>query len=120
MTRRLCRSSGPHLQKLGYDVATAEDGTSAMSLARTTLADLVVLDVYFPESHTLRRLTVGGIEVLRRLCESGNVLVLMLSTTNISTVKVMALSMAADDYVSKHFLRSEGGGCPYWAQPEED
>lgn len=47
--------------------------------------------------------------MLRRLRESGSVPVLMLSTTNISAVKVMALSIGADDYLSKPFEFQELG-----------
>ena len=99
--RQILREVRPHLEKLGYEVATAEDGLSALKLVQSMSPDLVVLDINFPDSKNLRSRSVDGVEVLRRLRESGNVPVLMLSTTNISAVKVMALSIGADDYVSK-------------------
>jgi len=107
--QKVLREIRSHLEKLGYEVASAEDGASALSLATAGLPDLVVLDINFPESKTSRKLTVDGIEVLRRLRESGNVPVLMLSSTNIAAVKVMALSIGADDYVSKPFDIQELG-----------
>ncbi len=107
--QKILREIRSHLEKLGYEVSSAEDGASALNLANSTLPDLVVLDINFPESSTSRRLTVDGIEVLRRLRESGNVPVLMLSATNIASVKVMALSIGADDYVSKPFDIQELG-----------
>jgi two-component system alkaline phosphatase synthesis response regulator PhoP len=98
-----------HLERLGYEVSSAEDGASALSLANSTLPNLVVLDINFPESKTSKKLTIDGIEVLQRLRESGNVPVLMLSATNIAAVKVMALGIGADDYVSKPFDIQELG-----------
>ena len=98
-----------HLENLGYEVATAEDGISALSLAQSMCPDLVILDINFPDAKDSMSRSLDGVEVLRRLRESGNVPVLMLSTTNISAVKVMALSIGADDYVSKPFEIQELG-----------
>lgn len=92
-----------HLVKLGYDVLTAADGDSAISIASSTELDLVVLDINFPEPKSRRDRSIDGIEILRVLREAGNVPVMMLSATNIASVKVMALTLGADDYVPKPF-----------------
>ena len=96
-----------YLENLGYEVAAAQDGISGLKLAQSILPDLIVLDITFPVSTTSRGQIVDGVEVLRKLRESSNVPVLMLSSTNISAVKVMALSIGADDYVSKPFKIQE-------------
>ena len=98
---KLLREVQPYLEKLGYEVATAEEGVSALKRVQSMSPDLVVLDINFPDFKNGRSSSVDGVEVLRRIRESGNVPVLMLSSTNISAVKVMALSIGADDYVSK-------------------
>ena len=100
---QVLREVASHLRELGYEVATARDGSSALKLAQSLTPDLVVLDINFPVSKTSENLTIDGVEVLRRLRESGGVPVLMLSSTNIAAVKVMALSIGADDYMSKPF-----------------
>ncbi len=107
--QKVLREIRSHLERLGYEVTSAEDGSSALRLAQSMSPDLVVLDINFPESVSTSRLAVDGIEVLRRLRESGSVPVLMLSATNIAAVKVMALSIGADDYVSKPFDIQELG-----------
>lgn len=107
--RKLLRQVRAYLEKMGYEVATSEDGLSALKLAESMAPDLVVLDINFPDSKTSRSRSVDGVEVLRRLRESGDVPILMLSTTNISAVKVMALSIGADDYMSKPFELQELG-----------
>jgi len=91
-----------HLVKLGYEVTTARDGHAALRIARSMGPDLVVLDVALPGARAQREL-LDGIEVLRRLRDSGNVPVLILSATNVAAVKVMALNIGADDYLSKPF-----------------
>jgi DNA-binding response OmpR family regulator len=106
---KLLRAVKPHLEKLGYVVLTASDGRSALEVVKTTEFDLVVLDINFPEPGPARGRSIDGIEILRVIRETGDVPVLMLSSTNISAVKVMALTMGADDYVSKPFELEEFG-----------
>jgi two-component system, OmpR family, alkaline phosphatase synthesis response regulator PhoP len=101
--RKVLRELRAHLEKLGYEVATAEDGTTALKLAQSMSPDLMVLDISFPDAKESRSRSLDGVEVLRRIRESGSVPVLMLSSTNSASVKVMALSIGADDYVSKPF-----------------
>ncbi|MGC9329813.1 MAG: response regulator, partial [Candidatus Hinthialibacter sp.] len=84
-----------HLANLGYEVETALDGLSGLHLFQTCLPDLVVLDITFPVSLKSRSQVVDGVEVLRKLRESSNVPILMLSSTDSSAVKVMALSIGA-------------------------
>lgn len=99
--RKLLQKVRSHLEKRGYEVATAEDGTSALELVQSFSPNLVVLDINFPDSKKSRSQNIDGVEVLGRLREAGNLPILMLSTSNIPAVKAMALSMGADDYVTK-------------------
>ena len=99
--RELVREIRSHLEKQGYEVATVEDGFSALRIAQSTPLSLVVLDINFPESKRKGEPAIDGIEVLRRLRESDDVPVLMLSSTSSSSVKVMALKLGADDYLAK-------------------
>ncbi len=93
----------PHLEKLGYEVVTAVNGRAALAAARSMELDLVVLDINFPAVKANSARSIDGIEILRQLRDSGTVPVLMLSSTNISAVKVMTLAIGADDYVPKPF-----------------
>lgn len=92
-----------YLGKQGYNVTNAANAQTAVAAIKATVFDLVVLDIYFPEQKVARGASVDGIEILRLIRESGDVPVIMLSATNISAVKVMALTIGADDYVSKPF-----------------
>lgn len=104
---QLRREVSAHLQKHGYDVTEAHDGRSALQFARAEEFDLVVLDLNFPDENAPRDRSIDGIEVLRILRESGSIPVLMLSATNVSAVKVLSLTLGADDYVPKPFDMSE-------------
>lgn len=107
--RTVLQDVSAYLNTLGYAVEKAEDGPSAVALAETMGPDLVVLDISFSESTRSKRSSFDGIEVLRRLRESSTVPVLMLSATSIPSVKVMALSIGADDYLTKPFDLRELG-----------
>lgn len=104
---KLLRDVQKHLEKQGYEVATASDGRSAVALAKSMELDLVVLDINFPDTTTKKERSIDGIEVLRMLRDAGNIPILMLSSTNISAVKVMTLTIGADDYVPKPFHLQE-------------
>lgn len=92
-----------HLEKSGYKVFTADDSRAGLKLAQTISPTLIILDISFPQVKTSTERMIDGIEVLKWVRDSSNIPVLMLSSTNISSVKVMALSLGADDYVSKPF-----------------
>ena len=100
----------PHLEKLGYEVITAADGRAALAAARSMELDLVVLDINFPAAKGRSDRSIDGIEILRQLRDASTVPVLMLSSTNISAVKVMTLAIGADDYVAKPFDLQELSG----------
>ena len=104
---KLLRELKSHLEKIGYAVLTAADARTALELVKTTELDLVVLDINFPDTSATRGRSIDGLEVLRVIREAGDIPVLMLSATNISAVKVMTLTMGADDYVSKPFEMDE-------------
>lgn len=99
----LLRDVRAHLERIGYDVQTASDGRAALKLTDSVQFDLVVLDINFPELNDSKDRSIDGIEVLRTLRDAGSLPVIMLSATNISSVKAMALTLGADDYMHKPF-----------------
>jgi two-component system response regulator MtrA len=93
----------PYLERNGFDVTVANDGHSALKAFERNNPDLVVLDIQLPKTGQ-NSFHLDGIEVLRRLRETRkDARILMLSATNISAVKVMTLSIGADDYLPKPF-----------------
>jgi two-component system copper resistance phosphate regulon response regulator CusR len=88
------------LQANGYVTTVARDGIMALTLARETQFDLLILDLGLP--------ALDGMGVLDQLRRQGNQLpVVVLSARDETEDKVTALERGADDYVSKPFRFEE-------------
>jgi len=84
----------------GWDITTAGDGASAVTAARDTRPDAVVLDVMLPD--------MSGLEVLRKLREhSPELPVLLLTAKDAVEDRIAGLSAGGDDYVTKPFSLEE-------------
>ena len=84
-----------NLEKDGYSIVLAEDGTQAIEIARKEKPDLIILDVMLPG--------IDGFEVCRILRKEMSVPILMLSAKTDEIDKVVGLELGADDYISKPF-----------------
>jgi two-component system response regulator MprA len=83
----------------GYRVESAQDGASALRMARERLPDLIVLDVMLP--------AIDGIELCRRFRADGDVPILMLTAKDATADRVRGLDSGADDYLVKPFAYEE-------------
>lgn len=84
----------------GYEVDVAPDGTVALSKARETRMDLVVLDLMLPG--------MDGLEVCRRLRTTNSSLpILVLTARDSVSDRVQGLDAGADDYMVKPFALAE-------------
>jgi DNA-binding response OmpR family regulator len=83
------------LERDGFMVATAHDGTSGLAAFRADAHDLVVLDVMLPG--------VDGVSVCRSIREHSVVPVVMLTARTDPVDVVLGLEAGADDYVTKPF-----------------
>jgi len=84
---------GEYLESEGFRVEIVTDGLDGIERALSGEHDAVVLDIMLPR--------LNGIEVLRRLRESIDVPVIMLSARGDEVDKVIGLELGADDYVAK-------------------
>lgn len=84
------------LEREGYAVGIAEDGTAGLALARDGSWDLIILDVMLPG--------LNGYEFLGSLrAERLTVPVVMLSARTAEVDKIMGLDLGALDYITKPF-----------------
>src|SRR5436305_11965431 len=83
----------------GYDVKIAGDGETGLDEAHSFLPDLIILDL------GLSRL--DGLEVARRLRQSDDVPILVLTARDAVEARVQGLDAGADDYLVKPFERQE-------------
>ncbi len=92
----------------GFTVLTAASGPEALQTVDAAQPALVVLDITLSgEDFSSMEPPMDGIEVLRRLRSRPGLCVLMLSSTGAEIVKVLALSIGADDYLTKPFSGEE-------------
>jgi DNA-binding response OmpR family regulator len=80
----------------GFRIITARDGDEALKFARQHRPDLIVLDLMLPKR--------DGVEVIRELRTTDpDTPVVVLSAKDQEGDKVLALSLGADDYMTKPF-----------------
>jgi len=87
------------LQKEGYDVIEAEDGTTAVELFHSHNPDLLLLDLMLPG--------LSGNEVCRQIRAASEVPIIMLTAKDAEIDKVVGLELGADDYVTKPYSTRE-------------
>ena len=83
------------LEQEGYHVRTYTDGASALSALTATPPDLAILDIKMPR--------MDGMELLRRLRQSGEIPVIFLTSKDEEIDELMGLNAGADDYIRKPF-----------------
>ena len=94
---RIRKLVGDFLKKSGYGIIEAEDGDSAYNLFQTNKAsiDLIILDIMMPG--------LNGWEVCRKIRETSNVPVIILSARSEEFDELTGYESGADDYVTKPF-----------------
>jgi DNA-binding response OmpR family regulator len=89
-----------NLERDGYEVLSAEDGETGLTLARTAQPDLVILDVMLPK--------LNGFQVLQTVRREGLTMpIIVLSARTGEMDKVTGLELGAEDYVAKPFGLAE-------------
>lgn len=88
-----------NLNKENYETLEAYDGKQAIEIALREKPDLIILDVMLPE--------VDGFTVCRKLRETMQTPILMLTAREEEVDKVLGLELGADDYITKPFSPRE-------------
>ena len=88
-----------YLNRDGYKVLTAYNGTDALRLAREGHPDLIVLDLMLPG--------IDGLNVCRTLRDESDVPIIMLTAKTTEDDRLTGLDLGADDYVPKPFSPKE-------------
>ena len=84
-----------YLEKEGFHVAVAFDGTSAGNIVQKEQPSLVVLDLMLPGK--------SGYDVCKEIRQKSNVPILMLTARDEDVDKIVGLELGADDYLTKPF-----------------
>jgi two-component system, OmpR family, phosphate regulon response regulator PhoB len=87
-----------NLTNEGFEVLTAGDGQEGLRRAKSSVPDLVVLDLMLPG--------IDGLQVCRQLRgdpKTQNIRLLMLTAKSEEVDEIVGFNMGADDYVTKPF-----------------
>ena len=85
-----------NLEKEGYQVITAKDGSEAIEKARLTQPELIVLDMMMPKKNGME-----VCEILRAQAAFKDTLIMFLTALSDEATQLKGFSTGADDYVSK-------------------
>lgn len=96
---KLCRLIDDYLEPMGYQVSAAHSGPQGVEMALRQPYAALILDVMIPG--------MDGFAVLRRIRESSNMPVLMLTGRGEEADRIMGLELGADDYLPKTFSTRE-------------
>ena len=88
-----------YLEREGFQTVIADDGQQALELAEQHRPIFVILDLMLP--------VLDGWEVCRRIRQSSDVPILMLTARGEEVDRVSGLTLGADDYVVKPFSPRE-------------
>ena len=84
-----------NLEKEGYETLEANDGVTAVDIALDKQPDLILLDIMLPR--------MDGLTVCKRIKQSLNIPILMLTAKDEEIDKILGLELGADDYITKPF-----------------
>ncbi len=83
----------------GFDVFFAYDGKEGLNMAKYGSYDIILLDVMLPK--------MSGMEVCKRIRETSQVPIIMLTAKDEISDKVVGFDYGADDYMTKPFSNEE-------------
>jgi DNA-binding response OmpR family regulator len=88
-----------YLKKAGFGVRVAGTGAAAIEEVESEAPSLIVLDLMLPD--------IDGIEICRRIRQTSDVPILMLTARDEDVDKIIGLEVGADDYLTKPFNPGE-------------
>jgi two-component system response regulator VicR len=88
-----------NLNKEGFETIEAYDGKQALEMVERENPDLILLDIMLPE--------YDGFTVCKKIRQTMNTPILMLTAREEEVDKVLGLELGADDYITKPFSPRE-------------
>lgn len=88
-----------YLELNGFDVTVCKEGKSGLDAAMNREFDIIILDIMLPN--------VDGFEICKKVRETKNTPIIMVSAKKEDIDKIRGLGVGADDYMTKPFSPSE-------------
>lgn len=95
----ICELLRIYLTKEGYSPVIVNDGLAAVESAATVKPALILLDIMLPN--------LDGWQVCRKIRQTSDVPIIMLSAKGETFDKILGLELGADDYIVKPFETKE-------------
>ena len=89
-----------YIEKAGFEVDWATDGTQGLAAFRRNNPTLVLLDLNLPGN-------LDGLDVCRTLRRESNIPIIMLTARSEEADRLIGLELGADDYITKPFSPRE-------------
>ncbi len=96
---KIVRVARDYLERAGFRVLAAGDGSAVLPMVRSAKPDLIVLDLALPG--------MDGLDVTRALRKESAVPIIMLTARADETDRLVGLELGADDYIVKPFSPKE-------------
>ena len=90
------------VEKLGHEAITAEDGAAGVEAAKTSLPDLILMDVVMPN--------LNGFQATRAISKepsTAQIPVVLVTTKDQETDKVWGMRQGAKAYITKPFTENQ-------------
>ncbi|MDP4118069.1 MAG: response regulator transcription factor [Bacillota bacterium] len=87
------------LKSNNYLVISAESGMTAISMTKSYIPDMILLDLDLPD--------MDGTEIIKDIRDWSNIPIIVVSSRDHERDKVTALDLGADDYITKPFSTEE-------------
>ena len=91
----ICRLVRDFMRREGFEIEVAENAAAMDAVLRRLRPDLIILDLMLPGE--------DGLSICRRLRQSDDIPILMLSAKSDEIDRVVGLELGADDYMVKPF-----------------
>ncbi|MBR3504863.1 MAG: response regulator transcription factor [Clostridia bacterium] len=93
------QSLNAYFRREGYKTLSAYDGEEALSMARSSAPDMILLDIMMSK--------MDGLAVCREIRQESSVPIIMLTAKCEEFDKLLGLELGADDYITKPFSPRE-------------
>lgn len=84
-----------YLEKDGYEVTECDNGDDALKMCQSGEISMAILDIMMPG--------LNGYQVIRKLRETSNIPIIVISAKGQDEDKILGLDLGADDYIAKPF-----------------
>ena len=93
--KAICEELTVLLRKYGYECTSSDDFCNIVSIALSSKADMILLDINLPYQ--------DGFQICREIRQISNIPIIVLTSRNTDFDELMSLNIGADDFMTKPY-----------------